>query len=191
MPRLTHPHRRSSTHPRPDPDMNETPARALTAEHLVQPLPDPALGIVAAQAAILRLRLAAASKAWKDHDRLSGALATTWANVWDKSLAWVTVVIAEHEIQRGVYAAALTRLLPLESEAEASLRWAVLQTRLHALLACGGDLRYGALKQELDRTATLLEPLLDISATEDSPFSSIEWQERRHRGEILRTLFGG
>lgn len=150
-----------------------------------EPLPDASLGDVATEAAVVRLRLAAVAGAWEEHDRLANALASAWTGVAGRGLSWIHLVVAEHEIQRGAYAAALDRLLPLESESQVSLRWASLGERLHALLACGGDRPGTALNQEIRRTASLLKLLTSAGMTEGTPLTAAEWEERRHRCNLL------
>jgi CHAT domain len=166
--------------------------RRITGDHSAawellarEPLPNPEFAEAAVEAMVIRLRLAATTGNWEAHDQLARAVDSSWAEIAGQESFWLGIVIAEHHVLRGFYAAAIGQLRSFEAHPDLGLQLAALGVRLHALVACGGYLPGEALQGEIDRTARLLEPLLALAPSPGGIVPAEEWQERRRRGFLL------
>ncbi|HBL26048.1 MAG TPA: hypothetical protein DD490_04350 [Acidobacteria bacterium] len=123
-------------------------------------VPDPAFQETAVGAVCLRLRLSAAAGNWQEHDGLASRCDPAWIKSAGRQAGWVKVIIAEHAIQRGLYAAALDLLETEVESTEERLCFAVLETLLRALLAVGGEAPGEVIAEQIALTSERLKPLL-------------------------------
>jgi CHAT domain-containing protein len=146
--------------------------------------PSPALGDAAVDGALVGLRLAASTGKWNLHDDLAAKLVASRIHALNPGGPLILVVIAEHDILRGAYAAALTRLDGLETHPDPAVQLAALSTRLHVLVSCAGYLP-NSLRAEIDHIEKLVAPLLEIDPESSDSISSDEWRERQRRYAAL------
>jgi hypothetical protein len=146
--------------------------------------PSLALGDAAVDGALVGLRLAASAGKWNLHDDLAAKLVASPIHALSPGGPLILVVIAEHDILRGAYAAALTRLDGLETHPDPAVQLAALSTRLHVLVSCAGYLP-NSLRAEIDHIEKLVAPLLEIDPESSDSISSDEWRERQRRYAAL------
>ena len=152
-----------------------------------KPLPDPSLGEAAVDAAILRLRLSAAAGASDAHRELAAQLDQAWIDKAGPIAPLVAVTIAEYEMTRGAYRAAIERLAGLGDSSDAGIQLAVLATRLHAMIECEVHEK-DALGAEVKATVERLESVLAAGPTTNSLLPLSEGRVRQRRAEQLLAL---
>jgi len=160
-------------------------ARAAWERLAGDPVPEPGHAEAAVDAMVVRLRFAAAAGAWQAHDEMAAAVTDAWLAAAGSRAFLVSVTLAENELRRGAYAAALSRVRRMDRESAAGLRLAGLQARLQVLVACRGDLLSPPLEDEIAAGGEELAAILKRPRPADDPLSAEEWQTRRQECELL------
>lgn len=152
-----------------------------------QPTPDPVFGDAATENMALRLRLAAEEGAWVQHHRVARSAQEAWGRLNQPLPPLLRLILAEHELKRGRYAAALDELSLLLHSTAPDLRLAALQIRLHALIACADLQDPAELDQEILDTSGQLAPLArrTWSAQETYVLPAEERAWRQHQARLL------
>ncbi len=152
-----------------------------------QPPPDPNFGDAATENMALRLRLAAEEGAWIQHHRMARSAQEAWSRLNQPLPPLLRLILAEHELKRGRYAAALDELSLLQHSTAPDLRLAALQIRLHALIACADLQNPAELDQEIQDTSDQLAPLTrrTWSQQENYVLSAAERTWRQHQARLL------